>query len=66
MANLITSLIRWAFFLGACGGLVDITIAMRDQAARAHQMGLVSLSRLNHALQGGPRRAHPASVRETK
>lgn len=61
MANLIGSLIRWAFFIGACGGLVDITIAMRDKAALAHQMGLVSLSQLNHALQGGtPRitRAH--------
>ena len=52
MANLITSLIRWALFLGVCGGLVDATIAMRQEAAKAHQVGLISLGSLNRHLLG--------------
>ncbi len=66
MANLVTSLIRWALFFGVCGGLVDITIALRDKAARAHQMGLVSLSQLNHALQGGAPKKHSAPLGKSK
>jgi len=50
MFKLITALIQWALFLGVTGGLVDVTIAMRREAAHAHQVGLISLSRLNHAL----------------
>lgn len=57
MSNLITSLISWALFLGVAGTLVDTTIAMRNEAARVHQMGLISLSELNHSLVGGA--AHP-------
>jgi len=29
--NLITNVIKWAIVLGACGGLVDTTIAIRHQ-----------------------------------
>ena len=57
MFNLVTSLIQWALFLGVAGGLIDATIAMRNEAAKAHQMGLVSLSQLNHSLLG--REQHP-------
>ena len=53
MSNLISSLISWALFLGVCGGLVDVTIALRHDAAHAHQIGLVSLGRLNRSLLGG-------------
>ncbi len=66
MVNLITSLIRWAFFIGACGGLVDITIALRNQAARSHQMGLISLVRLNHALQGRAPKVAPSPFEKSK
>ena len=52
MGKLIVSIIQWALFLGMCGGLVDVTIALRQEAAKAHQMGLISLSKLNHALLG--------------
>ena len=54
MGNLITTLIRWALFLGVCGGLVDATIAMRSRAADAHRVGMVSLGKLNRALMDGP------------
>ena len=50
MGNLITTLIRWALFLGVCGGMVDATIAMRNRAAGAHRVGLISLGKLNRAL----------------
>jgi hypothetical protein len=52
MSNLIAPLISWALLLGICGGLVDATLALRDRAARAHAMGLVSLSQLNRSLLG--------------
>lgn len=50
--RLIQTLIRIALILGATGGLVDATLAMRDRAAKAHRSGLVSLSALNHSLTG--------------
>ena len=50
MGNLIAALIRWALFLGVGGGLVDATIAMRNKAADAHRVGLISLGKLNRAL----------------
>lgn len=52
MARLITTIIQWALFLGVSGGLVDATIAMRKEAAKAHQIGLISLGRLNRSLLG--------------
>jgi len=52
MAKLIFALIQWALFIGVCGGLVDVTIAMRREAAKAHSIGIVSLRELNHALVG--------------
>lgn len=52
MGSLIRSLLEWALFFGVTGGLVDVTLAMRNQAAQAHQMGLTSLSELNRHLVG--------------
>ncbi len=48
----IHSLIRFALVLGATGGLVDVATAMLNEAAQAHQHGLVSLRRINAALLG--------------
>ena len=58
--NLISSLIKWALILGACGSLVDTTIAMRSRAMDASRVGLVSLTTLNHQLLG---KSHGASSR---
>ena len=55
--NLISSLIKWALILGACGGLVDATIAMRSRAMDASRIGLVSLTALNHHLLGKSHKA---------
>lgn len=53
MVTLIRTLISWALFLGVCGGLVDMTLALRREAAQAHQVGLVSLGDLNRSLLRG-------------
>jgi len=55
MARLIATVIQWALFLGVSGGLVDATIAMRKEAAKAHQIGLISLGHLNRSLLGQSR-----------
>ncbi|OFZ01951.1 MAG: hypothetical protein A2Z97_14150 [Bdellovibrionales bacterium GWB1_52_6] len=54
MAKLIGTVIQWALLLGLTGGLVDATISMRKEALRAHQIGLVSLSKLNRSLLARP------------
>ena len=55
MGKLITTLLEWALFFGITGGLVDVTYELRHEAARAHAIGLVSLSQLNRQLVGHPR-----------
>ena len=63
MLKLIMAILQWAMVIGVAGGLVDATRAMRNKAVRAHQVGLISRSRLNHALVDGPRpRPKPPSV----
>ena len=57
MARLIATVIQWALFLGVSGGLVDATIAMRKEAAKAHEIGLVSLGLLNRSLLGQSKRS---------
>ncbi|HCM40020.1 MAG TPA: hypothetical protein DIS93_08620 [Bdellovibrionales bacterium] len=52
MARLIATVIQWALFLGVSGGLVDATIAMRKEAAKVHQIGMISLGHLNRSLLG--------------
>lgn len=49
---LISKLLKFAFYLALTGGLVDATLAMRKNAAKAHAQGLISLRVLNHSLQG--------------
>jgi len=56
MGNLISSLIQWASFIGVCGGLVDVTIALRKAAANAYRFDVISLSQLNHSLLGKAKR----------
>lgn len=47
MTKIIITLIKYAFFLGIGGQLVDATIALRSEAYRETQHGLVPLSYLN-------------------
>ena len=51
------TVIQWALFLGVSGGLVDATIAMRKEAAKAHEIGLVNLGHLNRSLLGQSNRS---------
>ena len=48
--NIVSSLIKFAFYVGLAGGLVDMTKAMMFKAADAHRVGLVSLTDLNRQL----------------
>jgi hypothetical protein len=52
MTRIVIMLIRYAIFLGMIGSLVDVTIMLRDQAAKAHHTGLVNLKTLNESLVG--------------
>ena len=45
-------IVKLALAVGALGGLTDLTLAMRSEAAKAHRQGLVSLKRLNQSLVG--------------
>ena len=48
--SLIHSLIKFAFYVGIAGGLVDMTIAMGKKAGEAKKVGLVSFVELNRSL----------------
>lgn len=50
--RIILGVVKLALVIGVAGGLTDLTLAMRSEAARAHRQGLVSLKRLNTALIG--------------
>ncbi len=54
--NLITRIIlgiaKFALVVGVAGGLTDLTLAMKDEAAKVHKQGLVSLRQLNKVLIG--------------
>lgn len=50
--NAIVALIKFALFFGVAGGLVDLTIQMRNEAAHAHKTGVVNLKTLNESLVG--------------
>jgi len=52
--QLIRTIIRIALIVGATGGLVDATLAMRDRAGKARQVGLISLRALNRSLGQQP------------
>lgn len=47
ITRIVLGLVKLALTIGLAGGLIDLTETMRDQAARAHRQGIVSLKRLN-------------------
>ena len=52
IARIILRLVKLALVVGLTGGLIDLTQTMRDEAAKAHRQGIVSLKALNSALNG--------------
>ena len=52
IARIALGLVKLALVVGAIGGLTDLTLTMRDEAATAHKQGLVSLRQLNKVLSG--------------
>lgn len=52
ITRIVLGLLQFALVVGLTGGLIDLTRTMRDEAAKAHKQGLVSLKRLNSALIG--------------
>jgi hypothetical protein len=54
MAKIIMTLIKYAFFIGIGGQLVDATIALRNEAYREIRHGLVSLREFNRLLVKTP------------
>jgi hypothetical protein len=52
MVQIILGIMKLAIVIGLAGGLTDLTLAMRNEAAKAHRQGLVSFKELNNALIG--------------
>lgn len=52
MARMILGIVKLALVIGIAGGLTDLTLTMKSEAAKAHKQGLVSLKQLNKALSG--------------
>lgn len=52
ITRIILGLLQFALVVSLTGGLIDLTRTMRDEAAKAHKQGLVSLKHLNSALVG--------------
>lgn len=50
VTRIVLGLVKLALVIGFAGGLVDLTQAMRDEAMKAHQQGLVSLKQFNSSL----------------
>lgn len=50
--NIILGIIKLALAVGLAGGLTDMTLAMRNEAVKAHKTGLVSLKQLNNFFVG--------------
>jgi len=50
MTRIVLGLLQFALVVGLAGGLIDLTRTMRDEAAKAHSHGLISLRKLNHQL----------------
>jgi hypothetical protein len=51
MIKFVWQIMAVALALGYAGNLVDLTLAMRKQAADAHQHGMISLRAWNNRLQ---------------
>ncbi len=52
ITNLILALIKFALAVGIAGGLTDLTLSMRANAAKASRAGIISLKELNRSLVG--------------
>lgn len=52
ISRIVLGLVKLALVIGVAGGLTDITLAMRSEAAKAHRQGIVSLKQLNKGLAG--------------
>ncbi len=52
ITRIVLGLVKLALMIGFAGGLIDLTRTMRDEAAKAHRQGLVSLKQLNSSLVG--------------
>jgi hypothetical protein len=50
VTRIVLGVVKLALAVGLAGGLMDITLAMRSEAAKAHRQGLVSLKQLNKFL----------------
>ena len=50
MTRIVLGIVKLALMIGIAGGLTDLTLAMKSEAAKAHKQGLVSLKQLNKAL----------------
>jgi hypothetical protein len=59
MGEFISKVIKLGFFLAATGQLKPATLYFMHEAAKQHQVGLISLSALNHSLVDRPRHSHP-------
>lgn len=52
MTRIVLGLVKLAFVIGVAGGVTDLTLTLRNEAAKAHKQGLVSLKQLNKILIG--------------
>jgi hypothetical protein len=50
ITRIVLGLLQFALVVGLAGWLIDLTRTMRDEAAKAHSHGLISLRKLNHQL----------------
>lgn len=50
ITRIVLGLLQFALVVGLAGGLIDLTRTMRDEAAKAHSHGLISLRKLNRQL----------------
>lgn len=55
VTRIVLGLVKLALVVGLTGGLIDLTEAMRDEAVKAHHLGIVGLRELNSALSGESR-----------
>ncbi len=52
MTRIVLGLLQFAIVVGLTSGLIDLTRTMRNEAAKAHKQGIVSLKQLNQVLVG--------------
>lgn len=52
VSRIVLGVVKLALVIGVGGGLTDLTLAMRSEAAKAHRQGMVSFKQLNKGLIG--------------